>query len=220
MSEARDTSEQGPDAVAEIRSWCRDAHPVAPGPDDCLFCYAAAVVERHRTEIYDLARLAIEGSERDVHLYVGRLAHRHQRDGLGSRLFGLPITFGPVVRADESDESVVNVVARHRRELTQAELAERAGVEPPAPGSTAWLMAHAGAGSRTAADLMASMTSEPRSSTTTDRFVALTVVAIEMARLLGEYVEGTISMEDAVEAVAITDTFERLRSTLIREATS
>ena len=133
MSEARDTSEQGPDAVAEIRSWCRDAHPVAPGPDDCLFCYAAAVVERHRTEIYDLARLAIEGSERDVHLYVGRLAHRHQRDGLGSRLFGLPITFGPVVRADESDESVVNVVARHRRELTQAELAERAGVEPPAP---------------------------------------------------------------------------------------
>ena len=167
---------------------------------------------------------------------------------------------------------------RHRRELTQAELAERAGVsssliahvetgrrnlssrsllraaaalgasadecydleaaqrettrafarqsapssllEPPAPGSTAWLLAHAGAGSLTAADLMASMTSEPRSSTTTDRFVALTVVAIEMARLLSEYVEGTISMEDAVEAVAITDTFERLRSTLIREATS
>lgn len=112
MSEHAATSKIVPDAVAEIRSWCRDAHPVAPGPDDCLFCYAAAVVERHRTEIYDLARLAIEGSERDVHLYVGRLAHRHQRDGLGSRLFGLPITFGPVVRADESDESVVNVVAR------------------------------------------------------------------------------------------------------------
>lgn len=51
-------------------------------------------------------------------------------------------------------------------------------------------------------------------------FAALTLIAVEMARLLNEYVEGTISMEDAVEAVAITDTFERFRSHLLRVATS
>jgi len=80
------------DIAAELRSWCIDTH-LPSGASECLFCEAAQTVELYREELYQLARLATAGWEgeasgrdRDVQLYVGRLAHRHRQDRLGARL--------------------------------------------------------------------------------------------------------------------------------------
>lgn len=87
------------DAVTELRSWCHDVHFNTPSPDECLFCYAAEIIDRHRTEIADLARLATQGSRRDVEMYVARLSHRHRHNPLGDKLNGLiSWAIGPVPR--------------------------------------------------------------------------------------------------------------------------
>jgi len=94
------------DIAAELRSWCIDHH-LPSGASECLFCEAAQTVELYREELYQLARLATAGWEgeasgrdRDVQLYVGRLAHRHRQDRMGARL--RPLVTWPMVvaRAD------------------------------------------------------------------------------------------------------------------------
>lgn len=90
------------DAVTEIRSWCRDTHATSPAPDECLFCYAADIIDRHRTEIHDLARLATQGKQRDVEMYINRLAHRHRDNRLGNDLQSLIVwASGPMLRVDD-----------------------------------------------------------------------------------------------------------------------
>ncbi len=94
------------DIAAELRSWCIDAHLFecvnSSGASECLLCEAAQTVELYREELYQLARLATAGWEgeasgrdRDVQLYVGRLAHRHRQDRLGARL--KPLVTWPMV---------------------------------------------------------------------------------------------------------------------------
>ena len=80
------------DIAAELRSWCIDNH-LPSGASECLFCEAAQTVELFREELYQLARLATAGWEgeasgrdRDVQLYVGRLAYRHRQNRLGARI--------------------------------------------------------------------------------------------------------------------------------------
>ena len=89
------------DIAAELRSWCIDHH-LPSGASECLFCEAAQTVELYREELYQLARLATAGWEgeasgrdRDVQLYVGRLAHRHRQDRMGARL--RPLVTWPMV---------------------------------------------------------------------------------------------------------------------------
>lgn len=89
------------DIAAELRSWCIDAH-LPSGASECLLCEAAQTVELYREELYQLARLATAGWEgeasgrdRDIQLYVGRLAHRHRQDRLGARL--KPLVTWPMV---------------------------------------------------------------------------------------------------------------------------
>lgn len=99
------------DIAAELRSWCIDAH-LPSGASECLFCEAALAVELYREELYQLARLATAGWEgqasgrdRDVQLYVGRLAHRHRQDRMGARL--RPLVTWPMV-ATRTDVAVVD----------------------------------------------------------------------------------------------------------------
>lgn len=90
------------DIAAELRSWCIDAH-LPSGASECLLCEAAQAVELYREELYQLARLATAGWEgeasgrdRDVQLYVGRLAYRHRQDRMGARL--QPLVTWPMMR--------------------------------------------------------------------------------------------------------------------------
>ena len=83
------------DIVADLRSWCIDAH-LPSGASECLFCEAASTIELYQEELFQLARLATAGwvgeatgRDRDVQLYVGRLAHRHRQEVLGGRLKAL-----------------------------------------------------------------------------------------------------------------------------------
>lgn len=91
------------DVVKELRSWCAEVGINQHDPDECLFCMAAETIERHHEELYNLARLstggrlgAVTGPERDVQLYVGRLAHRYRHDPIGRRLASL-VTWPMVV---------------------------------------------------------------------------------------------------------------------------
>jgi hypothetical protein len=80
------------DIVTELRSWCIDAH-LPSGASECLFCEAAATIELHQEELFQLARLATggwvgeaSGRDRDLQMYVARLAYRHRQDALGARI--------------------------------------------------------------------------------------------------------------------------------------
>ncbi len=99
------------DIAAELRSWCIDHH-LPSGASECLPCEAAQTVELFREELYQLARLATggwegeaSGRDRDVQLYVGRLAHRHRQDRMGARL--RPLVTWPMV-ATRTDVAVAD----------------------------------------------------------------------------------------------------------------
>lgn len=97
------------DIVADLRSWCIDAH-LPSGASECLFCEAASTIELHQEELFQLARLATAGwdgeatgRDRDVQLYIGRLTHRHRQDVLGGRLKALITWPRPVLRLSDGE---------------------------------------------------------------------------------------------------------------------
>ena len=83
------------DIVDELSSWCEEAHNEEEFAG-CLFCAARRQIVQHRVELYNLARVATAGSERDVQLTVNRLAHRYRRVGFGGTM-GTLITWATAV---------------------------------------------------------------------------------------------------------------------------